>query len=222
MDDYARLKKLFDEKGFSILRLANEIGLNEATIRSAMKKNLGSMGGDSLYKIAATVGTTIEELLGQAKLGPRSNGAALSNVLPVRYQTGGGNWVDVDRYFTPEPEMAAASLVAGVPMSDQWYERLEGDSMNLLIPPGALMHVISSHITSFKHGDIVIVERSMSGGHYLSRTAKQVAFTSEGLELWPRSTNPIWDGPINLNVPPEDESITIEIAGVVKRAVIEL
>ena len=222
MNSNGLIDQLIKERGLTRYSLAERIGVTEGTIRSGIKTAFANTAAGTLYKIAKELGISIESLLGKTPLsGELIGDAAGETFLPIRYVTGGGGWVDVDDYMIDEPRMHQAIIDPRFRLKDQWYEELRGDSMDRLIPNGALMHAVDAAQIKFKHGDIVVVERTRDNGGLIERSAKQVAFTAGGPELWPRSTNPKWRGPILLNEHEGDDTVSVRIAAVVLRAVID-
>lgn len=64
-------------------------------------------------------------------------------------------------------------------------------------------------------GDVVVVERRR--GHLTERTCKQVKTTADGVDLWPRSTDPRFNAPISLkrDLSPTEPGTEVEIVGLV-------
>lgn len=215
MNSISSIDILIQERGLSRYSLADKIGVTEGTIRKGIQSNFVNTSADTVYKIADALGISMERLLKKAPAGASEQMV----LLPILYQTGGGAFVELDRYTQAEPPSEPAMLIPNVAPDDQWYERLIGNSVNKIIPDGSLMHVVSIRAARYSHGDVVIAERTRDDRSLFERSAKVVKFTSQGLELWPASTDPQWQAPITLNDNPEDETVIVTIAGVVKRAV---
>lgn len=99
----------------------------------------------------------------------------------------------------------------------QWLEEVIGDSMDKLILPGRLVHVVDAIDLGYSpaDGDIVVVERRRAG--LRERTLKQVEVTGRRVLLWPRSNNPKWQEPIDVSLvlrEPSDD-IEVQIVGLV-------
>ncbi|TVR06667.1 MAG: helix-turn-helix domain-containing protein [Salinarimonadaceae bacterium] len=99
----------------------------------------------------------------------------------------------------------------------QYAFEVHGDSMNLegIIEGGFVRAVdfVDSGL-SLRSGDLVVVEKRISGGHLAERTVKQVQQAPSGAWLVPRSTNPKHE---KILVPHggEDTSDEVVILGVV-------
>lgn len=145
--------------------------------------------------------------------------------LPILHKAAAGFWLPADEIadqpigFYPEalvlPEYAEVQ---------QWIEVVEGDSMNRLLPDGALIHVVDAIGLGYapRHDDIVVVVRRRAQGAFVERSVKQVALTPTGVELWPRSFNEKWSTPLPfLDGVRENEDVEIEIVGKVVKAYID-
>jgi len=115
----------------------------------------------------------------------------------------------------------------GVPLPSGWPDfetqgfLVRGSSMNEVYPDGSIV-IAASTITNEiqpKHGDRVIVQRKDNRGLY-EVTLKELQIDDDGLFwLWPKSTVPKHQGPIDLKagaVPPIDE---ITMTGIVVASV---
>ncbi|ESQ82374.1 hypothetical protein AEAC466_17275 [Asticcacaulis sp. AC466] len=208
-------------QGLSNYALADRVGVSEGSVRQAANLGTHRLGADTIYNIARELGTTVEALL---ELPPLSKGDS-QGTLPVRYRTGGGVWIEAfDFSDVPLGEVEGAP-VKSYPRTQQWYEKLEGDSMNVVFPDGTYLQVVDAIAIQYvpKSGDVVIVERTRDAGFLRERSAKQVEIGADGtVQLWPRSTNPRWQQPIQINDHPTDETVQVRIAAKVVRAIIDL
>lgn len=221
MKTVSYMKQLMQRKGLSNYALADRVGVSEGAIRNALAHGPEKFGADTAYRVAQTLGTTIEDLLKQPRLDGHSDG---HDGMPLRYETGGGGWVSQD-FYSHEPlgyvDVAPVKAYAHYP---QWLERLKGPSINEIVPDGALLQVVDAIAMRYvpRHNDLVIVERTRDGGHERERTAKQVYLKPGTIELWPRSSDERYRSPILLNDHPEDDTVTVAIVGYIARAIIEI
>lgn len=83
----------------------------------------------------------------------------------------------------------------------QFAYKVEGTSLNKRAQPGdhlICLDIVKSHY-DVKENDLVIVQRSRFDGQMIERTAKRVRRTITGYELWPESTDPLYQEPIRLD-----------------------
>jgi len=207
---------LVGKTGRSVREIEQSAGVPVDTLRNILRGVSNDPGVAKVHKLARALGTTLDGIFGD------QGGPEEAVELPILFNTGGGPFLPTERYAQTVLGEFPAVPIRNVPISEQWYENLIGESVNRRIPSGSLMHVVSSRATSYYHNNIVIVERSRFGGSLLERTAKVIKFANTGHELWPDSTDPEWQEPIVLNDNLKDETMTAEIVGVVKQAIIRL
>jgi hypothetical protein len=137
--------------------------------------------------------------------------------LPVRYRVQAGHWIEVDvaaqEYPAPPRAVAPDPAYSAWP---QWLELVVGDSIDREIQPGSYAHVVDAVDMGYapQQGDFVVVERRRDQGRLRERSIKQVEIKRSGrVELWPRSTNPMWNKPLELAT--SDETAEVHIVGLV-------
>lgn len=225
-----RIKELIEDRGTNPFALGRDAGVNQGTVKSILKGQSADPGVLKVYALARSLKTTIEDLIDMPSLHPFTEGKSpesKTSTLPICFETGAGAWIEQDDYAQDGLGEAVGELLPEFFNCRQWFERLTGDSMNKIMPTGSLMQVVSFEDIYLKRGgyelqegDIVIVERTRDHGFLRERSAKQVQYTNGIPELWPRSTNPRWSKPITLNDHPQDDSVTVTVVGLVKRAIL--
>lgn len=73
--------------------------------------------------------------------------------------------------------------------------------MNLRgIIDGDLVHLVDAISINYQPvtGDVVEVERTRHQGSERELTLKEVVVSANGIELWPRSSNPLWTEPVRI------------------------
>lgn len=225
-----RLKAARVAAGFTSARQAAEaLGISADTYTQHENGTRG-FPANRAQRYATFFHTTPEHLLygrgagnHTAALSPRLNETLTRlplNTLSVRHQVQAGMWFEADMLSQVEdgpsfPVVPHPSFAT----SEQWLERVVGDSMNLMAPEGSFVHVVSMIGSGAypKQDALVIVERIRAGGHLRERTIKQVNITpGGGIELWPRSTNPKWSEPLKIHEDTDTpEAVTVEIVGLV-------
>lgn len=211
----AWLKSAAAEKGWSYAEWANRAGIAPSTIQRAVKDD---------YQFV-TSSRTIAKLADAAGIDPpRLDSLTVSQgervpakTLAVRYEVGAGIWRSVDDVHQPreEPDVLVQEHPAYRGF-DQWLERVLTDSMDKEYPIGTLLHVVDRISLGYapQTGDHVIIERRQDGG-LRERTVKEVVRTPKGIQLWARSTNPHWDGPLTIHNGQDPEHFEVEIVGLV-------
>lgn len=140
---------------------------------------------------------------------PGSSGKVES--VPVRGTVKAGQWQAIEDWELEVDEHVPSS--SEYPIDWQYAFIVEGESLNKIANSGdrlVCVDLIASGI-SIKDEDLVVVERSRDGGQLIERTAKRVRQTIRGIELWPESTHPAHQTPIEYlsNDDPEHNSVRI-------------
>lgn len=158
-----RLKNIIEEKGYSVMRLSRESGVPYTTIRSMIERNLTNASIDNVIKICRVLGIDVESLIDQRNgvvtekktsyitkptislplYGDISAGA-LSTVEPVTK--------DNVEYITLPKNM----LGKYANRRDLFTLKVNGESMNKVIPNGAYVVCKPIEIEELKEDDIVI------------------------------------------------------------------
>lgn len=192
---------------------------------------------DTQARLARAVGATREDLLEErARLSgedlparPRATPAERASwaqsrqheltLLSVRDTIQAGAWLLADDYRQDAPASYPAARDPRFPHAHQWLSEVRGDSANLLnIVEGDLVHCVDAVEIGYypRTGDVVEVERIRFGGQERELTLKQAEVTPEGVRLWPRSTNPRWNGPLELTAGTgEGEQVEVRIRALV-------
>lgn len=158
-----RLKNIIEEKGYSVMRLSRESGVPYTTIRSMIERNLTNASIDNVIKICRVLGIDVESLIDQRNgvvtekktsyitkptislplYGDIAAGA-LSTVEPVTK--------DNVEYITLPKNM----LGKFANRRDLFTLKVNGESMNKVIPNGAYVVCKPIEIEELKEDDIVI------------------------------------------------------------------
>lgn len=215
------LRHLIAETGKTATELARLAGVSQTTLTRPLNNpdHKYAVKFQTLQDLSEKTGVPLPESLVSARRA--GLGKAPDELrLPIRYEVAAGGFLRRDDLpQTPYGYRTVAS-VPPYEHDPQWLERVVSDSMNRLIPEGAVIHVVDAKAIRYRpaHGDVVVVERSYAQGSLVERTVKQVELTPEGPLLWPRSHNPRWSAPIPLVEGHEGEDVTVEIVGRVLRA----
>lgn len=196
-------------------------GLPRDAVRDILQGKSKHPRADTLLKLAGALECELGFLLDQEEMSSDLIAPKREIPLPIRYEVAAGTWLARD-----DNQLESFGIGEALPSklfadARQWLERVRGDSMNRLIPDGALAHVVDIRDFKFRarHDDLVVVERTRAQGAFVERTIKQVALTPEGIQLWPRSFSERWNEPIALDGDLKSgEDATVAIVGLVIRA----
>jgi transcriptional regulator with XRE-family HTH domain len=225
MDLPSKLKRLMEEKGLNPFSIAKEADLKEDTVRDILRGKNKEPGAFKLFKVAQVLETSVEELFAEEGQLPaaRPSVGGKEILLPVAHHCKAGSFLEEDEISQVEPRLEPAEFFPAYARWPQWLEVVDGDSIDKLIPSGALIHVVDAQAMGYAPvtDDIVVVQRSRLGGMLRERTVKQVEVTNEGIKLWPRSHNPKYQSPVDITeYADNDDGVTVTIVGKVLQAYI--
>jgi transcriptional regulator with XRE-family HTH domain len=210
------LQAAIDASGKSASAVALAAGLSITTVRDILRQKSKNPSVTTLSAISAVLDVPLRMLIVGETVLEEKIFSAPGGFLSVKYNVQAGAWFEYDnssQVVGGEYPVAENPKYAG---HDQWLERVVGDSVNLVIPDGSLAHVVDAISIELEpaDGQLVVVERTRDGGHIQERTIKEVRHTLNGIELWPRSTNPKFQTPITIADGRSGES-EVRIAGLV-------
>jgi DNA-binding XRE family transcriptional regulator len=135
--------------------------------------------------------------------------------LPIRFLVQAGAWMETDDLNDYGAETLGFSSIAAsprFPITEQWVEKILGDSVDKIFQDGTFIHVVSlvGSGIELKNGALVVVERV--DGQKRERTVKRAMKDDEGFKLVGESNNPRWNKPFPVT---DAGHVTIEIVGVV-------
>lgn len=206
-----RLKEARLKRGFATAKEAAEaFGWNEVTYRSH-ESGMRNIPLHVARKYALAFGTTPASILG---IGTANDPSPIGNVVgvPVVATVSAGVFRETDEL------VGDISLVPSVPRKEiphsaQYALRVEGESVNKLIPDGSF--AICAPYELFPGGaapgQLVHVVRERAG--LFEHTLKQLQQMPDGLGLMPVSTDPRHQQPIKLSS--IEDSTVVQIRGVV-------
>lgn len=207
----AWMLQVMADKGLTPTSWAKSAEVARTTIARPIKEGYPFVTSSrTLAKLARAAGVEAPEVRNptEAKIIPL--------YLPVRYRVQAGAWIEVDYaeqdYPSPPRAVAPDPFYGDYP---QWLELVVGDSIDREIQPGGFAHVVDAIEMGYapQQGDFVVVERRRDQGRLRERSIKQVEITPDGVELWPRSHNPVWNAPLQMSF--AEEGVEVEIVGLV-------
>lgn len=225
MDIASRIRVRLDQLGLKPNAASIKAGLPRDAIRDILTAKSRNPRADTLVKIARALEMDPADLLPPGDDRPVRGVLPVPHgeiMLPIRFEVAAGQWLEHDDHRDEPYGFAPAVEDPRYSRWRQWLERVRGDSINKMIPDGALVHVIDAIQMGYeaRHDDLVVVQRCRRQGSLCERTVKQVALTPHGPELWPRSHDKRWQSPMVLGEVDPDDDTTIEIVGLVIRAYI--
>lgn len=189
---------------------------------TALVEGLGFTRADLLEERAALTGSDTSRALppgmatGQKLY--RTEPSRQAAGLIVRDRVQAGAWLLADDSDQSEPVRMPAIPDPRYPHADQWLAHVAGDSVNKLnIFDGDLVQVVDAIAIGYhpRSGDVVEVERLRADGAERELTIKQIEIGADGIQLWPRSTNPRWTEPLGLTDGANDANVEVHIRGLV-------
>jgi hypothetical protein len=188
------------------------------SIRADTLQAIANQLGQSMDVVSEALGLPMRQRSEMEPVGqdPRRFPLAAAPILPVRFAVQAGAWIERDDLVQSPFRGPPVSADPSYPREAQWLELVRGDSMDLYYPEGAWVHVVDAIAIGYtpRNEDFVSVERKRQQGGLIERSLKQVALKRGKVELWPRSRNPRWNGPLPLGVP-LDEDDEVRIAALV-------
>lgn len=220
-----RVERRLAELDRNPFEAAKSVELERGFINDILQGKKRSVRGENLHLLAKALDWTAADLIDAPAAKPAPTRLPQLRSLPIRFEVAAGSWHAADE-LRQEPlgNYEEAHLVEEYDQFPQWIEKVVGDSYNLKIPHGSLIHVVDAVAMGYapRHGHTVVVQRTRAQGAFVERSLKEVVRTPFGVELWPRSYNPKWDQPLNyLDGAGNNDDVQVEIVGRVVRAYLQ-
>ncbi len=220
--DVPALRALVGSSGKSARAVSLEANLGATALKDIFSGKSKKPEAETLSRIAGVLGVPLSSFFNEDLVdsGPSRQLQLVPRFLEVRYRARAGRWFELDSEEPPKQPAMAVVPDPRYAQWPQWLEQVEGDSANLKIPDGHFAHVVDAFEMGYepKANDWVVVERRRDQGAIRERTIKQVAIDDQGrVVLWPRSTNPKWNKPVEMcdGGRPGEEGIEAFIVGLV-------
>lgn len=209
-----RLREARQNRGFSsATKAAEAFGWGVAGYRHH-ENGTRDFDLDAANRYARAFRVKASWLLGIESGGAHLQATELGPRLFVRGEVAAGVWREAWEWPQDEWESFMGLPDLPWPIESLFGLRVEGESMNLLYPPGTILEC-TRYINDFviPSGKRVVVLRERAGGEY-ETTVKELVRDPEGIEwLVPRSTNPTFQ-PFRGD-DPGDDIIRCEIMAIV-------
>lgn len=197
-----RLKRAREGAGYVSAKLAAEsMGVSVPTYIQH-ENGTRNFPADRAQRYARFFRTTPEWLLYGREIGDRTSGAQLGPPIPIQGAVQAGVWRERMEYDEAEWETFTGAPNVDAPLSQRFGLKVEGDSMDLLYPPGTVLECVRYWgDTAIPNGKRVIVQRVSDDDTY-ETTVKEYFEDKDGV-VWliPRSSNPAFQSPFRVDQP---------------------
>lgn len=196
-----RLKSARQEARYETAKLAAEaMGISVATY---IQHENGTRGipADRAARYARFFRTTPEWLL-YGRETSETSPAQLGPAIPIQGAVAAGVFKVSMEYPESDWETFTGAAHVDVPVNERFGLKVEGDSMDLLYPPGTILECIKYWGDyPIENGKRVIVQRTRRDGE-VETTVKEYTEDRNGI-VWlvPRSSNPAFQAPFRVDQP---------------------
>lgn len=197
-----RLKRCRIEAGFATAKEAAEA--MRISVATYIQHENGTRGfpAAKAQRYSRFFRTTPEWLLYGREAGDRVEPTQLGPLIPIQGAVAAGVFRDRLEYPEEEWEMFTGAANVDAPIKQRFGLRVEGDSMDLLYPPGTILECIRYWGDfSIPNGRRVIVQRVRQDDG-VETTVKEYMEDKDGV-VWliPRSSNPAFQAPFRCDQP---------------------
>lgn len=155
-------------------------------------------------EVLRLAGWTPDLLLG---VGETAHAPEVEGIMPVLGEVRAGRWLEVDEMAQERHKPIPVGNDPDYADKPQFALKVLGTSMNRVFDEGDYVIVASDRNHQPQADDLLVVHRVRHG--LIEATVKRVRFNDGKVELWPESTDPRWQLPIEYD--PEE----VEIVGLV-------
>jgi repressor LexA len=163
VDRGERLKNIIEEKGYSVMSLSRESGVPYTTIRSMIERDLTNASIDNVIKICRVLGIDVESLIDQRNgvvAEKKTSYIAKPTIsLPLYGDIAAGALSTIDPATKDSIEyitLPKSMLGKYANRKDLFALKVNGESMNKVIPNGSYVACKPIEIEELKEDDIVI------------------------------------------------------------------
>lgn len=202
------LRQFIKERGLKIARWAKDSGVDKNSLYNFLNGHSNALDPRTYGKLARTAEVPVWRLNGDRPEPPSPTSVWVSGYVQAGEFQDAVEW-DRYRWYSVD-----------VPIPEKFRKRakaleVRGHSMDLEYKPGAVVIWVDMlDFRPIRHEDHVIVYSHHYDGR-IEATVKEVRIDEDGRRwLWPRSTKPEHQLPVNIENPP-DEIESIEVRGIV-------
>jgi len=214
------VERRLTELGITRKSASEHVGKNHSYIQQFLERSVPKKLPEQVrYRLAELLKVdeadlrTPDQRYAQVRASGNFTNVSTISSIPLVGDVQAGVWLEVDGFHGDEEEPPRVPIVPNPKYAGfkQWAVRVIGDSVNKRIDDGAFAHCVDVECgRQPKDGDLVVVERLRDSGGLVETTIKEVRDADNGLELWPCSTNPAHNGPIQLGNGEESTSVAIK------------
>lgn len=230
---YSRIAERLDALGLSEREASLAAFGNGGTLRNMRTGSSKNPGVDTFQKLAPVLKVAPAWLAfgDEAEAGGRVHaladyrqkpGRAPAATVPLVGEVAAGRWLDVDQ-AVDEPLYSDGPIPADPAHAPelQFAVQVRGTSINRVAKDGAILVCLDVQRARLKPKDasLVVVERRRHGGSEIERTVKRLRIDGAVHSLWPDSTDPKWQDAIDLSTDDGDETVQVQIIGLVSLVV---
>lgn len=197
-----RLKEAREKAGYATAKdAALAMGVSPATYIQH-ENGTRNFPASRAQRYARFFRTTPEWLLYGRELGERITPAQLGPAIPIQGAVAAGVWRERLEYDEAEWETFTGAPNVEAPLSHRFGLKVEGDSMDVLYPPGTVVECVrywGDH--AIPNGKRVVVQRT-ADDDTVETTIKEYHEDKDGV-VWlvPRSSNPAFQAPFRVDKP---------------------
>jgi repressor LexA len=152
-----RIKKVREQRGVTLLDVANYLGVTEATVQRYESGNIKNLKLDTISKISEFLNVNPAYLMGWKNVQEDVRKESEYTYLPVNVAAGLPEMVDPITEDDIETISIPDSIMGKWAGKDDIYiMRVNGESMNKIIPNGSLIAVKKIDVRDLENGDIVV------------------------------------------------------------------
>lgn len=151
-----KLTNFIDSRNLTVSSLARESGVAYTTIRSMIEKDLVNSSVDNVIKICRVLGISVEELLEDKKVKNTVNHAR-TDYIYIPMPVSAGLPIKIDSIEDAETISIPDELLGNHAGDEEiFFMRVNGDSMNKVMPHKSLIGIKPIKIKDLKNEDIVV------------------------------------------------------------------
>lgn len=210
-----KIKALRQNAGLNQAELAQKVGVGQAAV-SKWESGRDVPGSENMQRLAMVFGVEPREIVGFGELGTQPG-------VRVRMvgELAAGEWKETFEIPFDDQEVVTVQLDHDLQSLPLQGFKIVGDSMNQYYPDGSAVYVAPLHALpgAPQNGDHVMVMRHRNGE--VEGTVKEYVKDEQGNQwLWPRSTSPMHQEPLDYKGHKRGKVESVVIAGVVIAALV--